>query len=472
MRNIFIGIIFLLMLASVEMYGQKITFEVEKLTPPKKTLNEISPDSIFRSLIESDMGYSPFYTNSTINLPFNILAYSDSNNNLVNFGYHSFLHGMYVAYAQHRPFVLSPDMIWLLISQGFAQHIAANSDSLKKYFSFPASKLSLVVQNDNIDIFNPKSHWEQIFPSFQQQIAQYTGEDLINTLTCNFSTSTPTTKMASEITIMSGLYSYLEFLMVGRACGIPVITLEGTPDDWQKLYDKANSLRKYELDWWIDELDPILKEFIAASKGNVNKEFWTNMCKYHVPEMEYGIGYIIDGWIVKFFPYDKEGKRTNLKEIDDIGQMAPEIVKVDVQFVDNSRGKAMVIPLEFWAGFVGLKQDKSDFTLRPEIGWMIRIKDENNNAVKERIRLLGGDTVSFLAISVDKIPEPILDIQSIDQLNINFIDSIFIPQEMSEMEIRTLYLFGNISSNETKKICLMFPETMIHINGVGYNKAK
>lgn len=38
---------------------------------------------------------------------------------------------MYQAYADHRPFVLSPDMIWLLISQGFARHINANQESMR-----------------------------------------------------------------------------------------------------------------------------------------------------------------------------------------------------------------------------------------------------------------------------------------------------------------------------------------------------
>lgn len=55
---------------------------------------------------------------------------------------------MYQAYADHRPFVLSPDMIWLLISQGFAQHVNANHESLRKYFVDFSGKQSLVVQSN------------------------------------------------------------------------------------------------------------------------------------------------------------------------------------------------------------------------------------------------------------------------------------------------------------------------------------
>ena len=36
-------------------------------------------------------------------------------------------------------------------------------------------------------------------------------------------------------------------------CGIPKVFLEGTPDDWQRVIDGAQFLRRYELDWWVDQ---------------------------------------------------------------------------------------------------------------------------------------------------------------------------------------------------------------------------
>ncbi len=55
---------------------------------------------------------------------------------------------MYQAYADHRPFVLSPDMIWLLISQGFARHINANQESMRNDLVDFSGKLSLIVRAD------------------------------------------------------------------------------------------------------------------------------------------------------------------------------------------------------------------------------------------------------------------------------------------------------------------------------------
>ncbi|MGY4384827.1 hypothetical protein ACVWYN_001861 [Pedobacter sp. UYP24] len=60
----------------------------------------------------------------------------------------------------------------------------------------------------------------------------------------------------------------------------------------------------------------IIKEFVKASKGNADKDFWRNMFKYHTLK-QYGAPKVIDGWIVKFFPYTKIGKRNTLKSLSD-----------------------------------------------------------------------------------------------------------------------------------------------------------
>jgi|GEM_PF-3230658 hypothetical protein len=51
------------------------------------------------------------------------------------------------------------------------------------------------------------------------------------------------------------------------------------------------------------------------------------MYKYH-SQKQYGAPKIIDGWMVKFFPYDKEGKRNDLKKLEGGGNLPEEIVKL------------------------------------------------------------------------------------------------------------------------------------------------
>ncbi len=74
-----------------------------------------------------------------------------------------------------------------------------------------------------------------------------------------------------------------------------------------KVLNKARGLKEYKLEWWISQLEPLLEEFVKASKGTVNQEFWRNMFKCHSPK-SCGAPETFDGWIIKFFPYDNEGK--------------------------------------------------------------------------------------------------------------------------------------------------------------------
>ena len=288
---------------------------------------------------------------------------------------------------------------------------------------------------------------------------------LTELLTCNFSTTTSLEKVASEITIMEAVKPYFEFIIIRIVCGIPEITLEGTPEDWEKLLHKARGLKEYKLDWWISELEPLLEEFVKASKGEVNKDFWRNMFKYH-SQKRYGAPNIIDGWIVKFFPYDKEGKRNNLKQLEGRNCLPDEIVKVDVKYQEVYPDAVKETPLEFWAGFIGLEQNNKTFALRPQIGWMVRKKDVNKDGLKSK---LSADAQkdgwgSGINIRVKEFPAVLLELKEIKRLDIQFIDTIDIPDEISKIKIGSLSLYGKITKEGIERIKRLLPDTDIKIN--------
>jgi hypothetical protein len=445
---------------------QEVKFKVEELSKPEKLLINRDYDDLYKWLILSDVNMYPFeIEKDSIDFPFNIIAKSEAPDSLVIFGYHSFFNGMYQAYADHRPFVISPDMIWLLISQGFSRHVSANSELLRKDFVDFDGTLSLIVRNDNLELNSPTSSWENIFPEFTKQISEHTGTDLINVLTSDFSTTTPVEKVASEITIMEAMEPYFEFIVIRIVCGIPEITLKGTTKDWQKIYDKTQKLEKYDLKWWTDELEPILKEFIKTSKGEINKKFWRNMFKYH-SQKQYGAPKIIDGWIVKFFPYDKDGKRNNLKQLEGGGNLPEEIVKVDLKYIESFGDSTQTTPLELWAGFIGLEQNSNDFTLTPKIGWMIRKKDTDNFGLKHQFEKQANEDFmgSGISIRVQEIPSVIFELKEIKNLEISFTNSILIPDNLKEIKIEKLKLSGKIDKSEIERISKMFPDTELIIN--------
>lgn len=462
MRNILFTLLLLLSLPATAQKG--ITFEVEKLSKPKGLLWVQPYDEIYKSLILSDAGLRLNKRERHDDFPYGIVAQSVAPDSLVTYGYNSFFDGMYEAYANHRPFVLSPDMIWLLISQGFARHVNANHEALRNRFVDFTGKATLIVQA-GCKLDDPTLSWEELFPGFMKQIKQYAGKELVDGLTCDFSTTTSVEKIASQITVMEAVKPYFEFVIMYIGCGIPEITLEGTPKDWEKVLEKARKLKTYDLDWWISELEPLLTEFVNASKGKVDKDFWRNMFKYHSQE-KYGAPKIIDGWIIKFFPYDKHGKRNNLKQLAGSSNLPQELVKVDLKFIEAYNDTVINIPLELWAGFVGLQQNNENFALRPQIGWMVRKKDTNEEGLKGRLEK---DTQTEglgegVTLRVNEFPTVLLRFDVIKQLELAFIGKIDIPDELAKVEIKNLELSGEIDSDGIERIKKMFPNTKIRIN--------
>lgn len=466
-------LIFLLLLPFLS-FGQEMTFEIEKLSKPERLLLLQSYDDIYKGMILADAHLSKWdIERKGIDFKYHLLAKSKAPDSLVNYGSHSFFYGMYQAYAEHRPFVLSPDMIWLLISQGFARHVQANPEKLRKYFVDFSGKLNLTVATGS-DLLKDSEQWEGLFPQFTAQIAGHTGEELINTLTADFSTTTAVEKVASEITIMEAMEPYFEFVVVYAVCGIPQITLKGTTEDWEKILEKTRKLGKYDLGWWTKELEPILKEFVHASKGQINKRFWRNMFKYH-SKKRYGAPKIIDGWIVKFFPYDKDGQRNNLNRLVGTQSLPEEIVKVDLKYLKTDGAHTEETMLELWAGFIGLEQNTETYALTPQISWMIRKKDINREALYqslERDNVPYSGLGSGIDLKIIEVPEVLKKFDTIYTLGLRFKKEVFLPDWMKTKRIGKLFIEGKISDKEKQKILDWFPNTEIELNRQKYHEGK
>ena len=75
---------------------------------------------------------------------------------------------------------------------------------------------------------------------------KFLGEELVNLLTPNFSTTTNDIKIVGKISIMGAFKKYFSYVMQMCGCGIPYIILEGTADDYKKIISKAKQLSKYD----------------------------------------------------------------------------------------------------------------------------------------------------------------------------------------------------------------------------------
>ncbi|MCR5821265.1 MAG: DUF4419 domain-containing protein [Bacteroidaceae bacterium] len=161
------------------------------------------------------------------------------------------------------------------------------------------------------------------------------------------------------------------------SCGIPSITVKGTPDDWKSVLEKTKQLEAYGLGKWTKSLEPILQEFIRASEGKPNQQFWKYMVKQQPTKKLKGGGCSmdkpteLDGWFLKLFP-DENGE--TLDSTPHTKNMPSDIVVVGFkyQIVDYVTGAVLSdAPMELRAGFIGAEEDPKTNTQTPKIGWLV-----------------------------------------------------------------------------------------------------
>ena len=301
---------------------------------------------------------------------------------------HPVFQGYLDAYKNHRPITISPDIIWLLIIQGFTYHVCGNATELKHMFVNFDGKKELIVDRRDLEITTmTRENWMEIFPDFTDQISKLTGEEIINTLTPDFSTTDEVSLAVGQISIMSAFKHYFEYKVIIRGCGLPFVTIEGTISDWENIKKKMQNLKKYKLDDWIDRLSPILDKIIEARKGEIDENFWKTMIRIKDDRGFYDPVYV-NGWFMNFFQYDESGTKLNgiiLSRNKLPSEMLVVPFKLYLAF-DNTEDISSLTPIEceFLAGFVGMTQTEN-MSMKPKIGWIIRktrpSKTEDNSFI-------------------------------------------------------------------------------------------
>ena len=298
MKKLF-GIILSLFLIGNFSSAQKTTFKVCDVKPSKLPILETEADKFLKDYIKRDKNF-PQLDEKQKPTP-KLLCSSINQDKLVQTHTHPFAQAVYLAYAEHRPLVISPDMIWLMITQGFSIHVKENAEELRHLFVDHEGQVNLDVKRGS---YHPKSQnfWQGIFPDFSKAIEQNTKGELLDLVTPQFSTTTFKEKAALEITLMDAMSPFFQY-SASILCGIPEITLEGTPQDWAAIAKRIEQFDTYELKWWTDDLKKIIKEFQAASEGNVNKDFWATIFDREYVRAGCGSEPYFTGWLFDFFPY-------------------------------------------------------------------------------------------------------------------------------------------------------------------------
>ncbi|MDP3275727.1 MAG: DUF4419 domain-containing protein [Deltaproteobacteria bacterium] len=330
---------------------------------------------------------------------------------------HPLIAALHDAFAEHRPLVLSPDVVWLTLLQGVAHHVNMNAEEVRRQILRHDDKLTIKVSRDDFIMGSPDNRWPEVFSEFSRAIHDHIGE-MHGLILADFSTTDEVARAASEVALLDTMQAFFDYEMRTR-CGIPTITLEGTVEDWKSIVRRMQELRRLGLDWWVNALTPILEKIVATAAGTVDQAFWRSIYKWDDAR---GSGSPhVSGWILNLFPYldnprTKFATRIMMAYKDDVG--------IRLQYVEDAKGPRLIrnrwlgitglwhegpgrddfprlpsrapfkwiylgetFPMQFVAGLVGVRQEPESLCLRPEIGWaVLQSEDDGSDPVSNQNR--------------------------------------------------------------------------------------
>ena len=376
---------------------ESITFEVEKgLKPMTNSLYNQNIKEIFSNLFEKrkkvlNKKFRLVYANE--NEPLRILHYKFDTNEteFSNYGKKSLIYGLAFAYNNHFPINVSPDMIWILILQGYSRFMDKYSELVReKYVNFEGKKtIFLNLFGKTIDMATEED-WSRLLYECTEKISDFIGKEAILNLQSDFSTTNEATLLVSQTSIMSAMKNYFVYKGICGSCGISKIILEGTLEDWEKIKTKLNYLSKIGLNWWAKHLIPIIDNIIKTKKYYqknmiLNDElihFWKNMIKIkdkydvYVPD-------VFNGWIIKFFPnYNEDLPKLydELKEED----IPDQIISCPLEILEVGKdGFKTNYKCDIASGFFGFIQDEKSLAVKPVIGYAIVEEEKETSLLSE-----------------------------------------------------------------------------------------
>jgi hypothetical protein len=279
---------------------------------------------------------------------------------------------VHLAFAQHRPLVLTPDAVWLCIAQSLATHIELHAEDLRPRLVRHAGQLELALHRDYFVPGDPDNDWPSVVGGLVAQIRAHLG-GRADMFLADFSTTTPLDHTASQIALMGAMRQYFRYTVM-TACGIPEITLTGTPEDWAAIRRRVEAFAELDLAWWVEVLDPVLAKLEATARGDIDREFWRRLYKY---ESASG-GDRAHGWLTTLFAY--VGDRPVRNEFPMEFPTIDEVGFRGYQLEDFPSGRTRVpftwrifdepVAMELVGGLWGVTQDERG-ALSVASGWVV-----------------------------------------------------------------------------------------------------
>ena len=273
-----------------------------------------------------------------------------------------------------------------MIVQAFSHHVNANSEELRNYFvnfdgkkTLEVSYVNKVKKISQID----KKILEDFSKQINEKMIKYLGEEIVENLTPNFTTTNYDSTIICKMSIMGAFKKYFDYRMsIGIICGFPYIIMEGSAKDYYIIKSKAKKLSKFKFDWYINRILPIIEKMIEAKEGKIDIEFFKKMISYRSGIC--GASDSFDGWILDFFAYtNADGNKVKRFEdrriySDDLENLAAQQLIVPFTIKDINLDKE--INMKYKVGFIGCDQNEENEVF-PIQGWIVSptTKEEINS---------------------------------------------------------------------------------------------
>ena len=369
---------------------ESITFEVEKGLKIDANLSQNDINHIFLEL------FSEKKPNLNKNEPKEILYYKlDTNEKeFYNFKKKSLIQGLVNAYRYHYPITVTPDMIWLLVLQGFSRFLDKYHELVRKKFVNFEGKKTIYINRSETSVRGATPEiWDGIINECVEKIGENIGKETITNLQADFTTTNDVISFASKASIMSSMKHYFQYRVLTIGCGISYITLEGSLNDWEKIKSKIKYLSKFGLDWWIKCLIPIIDKIIETKKyydkkkeiNNELADFWKKMIR--IKETYKILPYdpdILNGWIIKFIPNLNEEQPKIYEEIRE-SDVPDEILHCPLKIIEiyPNQGYKILYDCSIASGFYGMIPDKKSFSVKPVIGYAYVVEKKEKSKLSQ-----------------------------------------------------------------------------------------
>ena len=287
------------------------------------------------------------------------------------------------AYNKHWKLRTSPDDWWFCVIRRVSLAIDANGnkDAVRKMFVNHEGQKKLTVGVPNATIYDVD--YSQFFNQMSDKVASNIKvPNYVKAVTADFTTTTPTTKMVSQMAVMSSVKKYFSFNML-CICGIPGVEMLGSEEDWAKLSKKLEALREIlkpiedeiglSKGWWSHALF-VFQKLLDTYREQPDKYWWDRIL-HEEGAGSYGEFKGYTGWLVHFV----EGTTRRVEHRN----LTSGLVSVPLE-ISSPNGKDTGTLV---AGMLGFTVHENEAGSRPSVapyqGWSLLLPKDSPLRIKQ-----------------------------------------------------------------------------------------